>query len=156
MNEKRTPIGKFIHTTWGNLNIRCANGKYRQITSKNACYDNVFIMFSRDEFKEWCYNNENLILSLQKPSIDRIDKNKNYTLENIQVIELTYNIAKDKISFINGYGICWKCKEKKEITNFVDDKRRLYTGKTTICRDCERARCRDKNKRKSQIKGQTI
>lgn len=48
MPGTRTPIGKFIHTSWTNLNIRAGNGKYRHLktTDKNKCYDNIFIIFS--------------------------------------------------------------------------------------------------------------
>lgn len=35
MSNKRTPIGKFIHYSWTNLNIRC--GKYRHLQTKNKC-----------------------------------------------------------------------------------------------------------------------
>lgn len=102
--EKRTPIGKFIHTTWLNLNTRC--GKYTHLQTKEKCktYESIKLEFSRIEFKEWCLKHENEILSLNRPSIDRLDSNGNYSLENIQVIELSENIKKRRRhnAYLNG------------------------------------------------------
>lgn len=101
---KRTPIGKFIHSTWANLNIRA--GKYRHLRteSKCKCYDTIKIEFNRNEFKDWCLKNQSNILSCTRPSIDRIDVNGHYTLENIRVIELFDNISckRPGNNFING------------------------------------------------------
>ena len=145
MSNKRTPIGKFIHTTWGNLQLRCANGKYRQDTHKNVCYRNILLCIEREEFKQWCLDREKEILSFNRPSIDRIDKDQHYTFDNIQVIELAENIAKEKLKFKDGFGICFRCKHSKPISEFVKDKRRQMTGRSNICLGCERIRCREKN-----------
>jgi len=141
MRDKRTTIGRFIHSTWTNLNIRCANGIYRNLRTvrKCLCYDGVLILFSRDEFKNWCHLNKNLIETLDHPSIDRIDNNKNYTLENIQISDLSHNIRKDKTVFIGGYGVCSLCKEKKVEDDFCVDKRR-FVGRGTICKMCDSKR----------------
>ena len=125
--EKRTPLGRFIHTTWTNLNIRCSNGKYYHLRTKEKCksYDDILICFTREEFKNFCYLNKNVILNLERPSLDRIDNNKNYSLDNVRIIELKYNIRKDKTVFKNGFGICSMCKQKKIESDFCKDKRRL-------------------------------
>lgn len=96
MSKKRTPMGKFIHTKWTNLNIRAGKYRHLQNKDKNKAYQNITVEFTRLEFKEWCYHNEELILSMKRPSIDRIDSSKNYSLDNIQIIELTENISKKK------------------------------------------------------------
>lgn len=104
MSDKRTPIGKFIHTSWINMNIRC--GKYKHLQTKNKCkvYSNITIEMTRDEYKKWCIENKELILSLVRPSLDRIDSNKNYSIDNIQIIELDENIKKKKAgtAYLNG------------------------------------------------------
>lgn len=104
MLEKRKPISKFIKTTWLSMNIRA--GKYRHLSNnkKNKAYNNINIYFSRDEFKTWCLNQELYILSLKRPSIDRIDSSKHYSLDNIQVIELALNIKKKRPGsrYLNG------------------------------------------------------
>lgn len=97
-------IMKFIKTTWTNINIRC--GKYKHLQTKEKCliYKNIKIEFSRLEFKNWCLKNEKEILLLKRPSINRIDSNKNYSLNNIEIIELEDNIRQKKPgnSFLNG------------------------------------------------------
>lgn len=92
MSHARTVIGKFIHSTWTGLNMRCGKYKHHQTESKCRNYKNISIEFTRDEFKTWCYENKDLIETLTKPSLDRIDSDDNYTLSNIRIIELSENI----------------------------------------------------------------
>jgi hypothetical protein len=83
------------------------------------------------------------ILSLHRPSIDRKNSIENYSLENIQVIELATNIRKDKTVFIDGKGICCRCHESKFENEFTTDKRRA-NGKSSICLLCENLRTKEK------------
>lgn len=64
MPEKRTPIGKFIKSSWTNLNIRCGKYKHLQTYDKCKSYKNINIKFTRDEYKQWCLNNKENILLL--------------------------------------------------------------------------------------------
>lgn len=106
VGKTRTPIGKFIHTKWTGMNMRA--GKYKhhsnKFSNKHKCYENITIEFTQPEFKQWCLEREKEILSLIKPSIDRIDNQQNYTLDNIQVIELSDNIKKRRKgnTYVNG------------------------------------------------------
>ncbi|MGL5078377.1 MAG: hypothetical protein ACRDBG_21470 [Waterburya sp.] len=104
MTEKQKVISKFIDTSWTNMNIRA--GKYRHLQTKSKCknYNNITITFDRNEYKNWCLLRSKDILSLKRPSIDRIDSKKNYDLDNIQIIELRDNIAKKRIGnrYLNG------------------------------------------------------
>lgn len=102
MGNKRTPIGKFIHTSWVNINLRV--GKYRDSKAKNLCYKSIYLEFNQKQYKEWCLLNEKHILSLNRPSVDRIDSSLNYTLDNIQIIELSENCKKKRLGnkYING------------------------------------------------------
>lgn len=107
MSEKRKPISKFIRSSWVSMNIRA--GKYKHLQTEyqkhaNECYKDISIEFTREEYKEWCLNQESYILSLSRPSVDRLDSSKNYSLDNIQIIELSDNISKKK------YGNRWKNK----------------------------------------------
>jgi hypothetical protein len=54
MNNGRTPIGAFIHSYWGNMNIRA--GKYRHHKTIDKCktYENVNIAFTQQEYKNFC------------------------------------------------------------------------------------------------------
>lgn len=96
MGHERTPINKFVKTSWTNLNIRC--GKYKHLQTVNKCkvYQDKTVEFTREEYKEWCYNQKDYILSLERPSLDRIDSNGNYTLTNIRIIELIKNIQRKR------------------------------------------------------------
>jgi hypothetical protein len=138
---ERTRVGKFIHTTWTNLNIRC--GKYKHLQTREKCkhYDKIKIGFSQPEFKSWCWENKDLIENLNRPSLDRIDSKLNYTLENIQIIELAENIRKDKTVFFDGKGRCYVCKNIKLEEEFDVDKRR-FNGRTSRCKECRRSQRR--------------
>lgn len=101
----RTPaaiIEKFVNQRWSNINFRCS--KKGQAYGKNKCYQGISVEFSKEEFKAWCLKQKSNILSLKKPSIDRIDSSKNYSLENIRVIELKDNISRKRYggTYVNG------------------------------------------------------
>lgn len=93
---KRTEIGYFIHKSWTNMNLRAGKYKYLTSTPKNKCYSNVNVNITREEYKQLCIKNKDLILSLKRPSVDRIDSFKDYTLNNIRFIELSDNIKLKK------------------------------------------------------------
>lgn len=100
----RSKLGAFIHSSWTNLNIRA--GKYKHLQTKSKCqtYANICLEFTLSEYKNWCYKNKEIIFSLKRPSLDRIDLLKNYSLDNIQIIELSDNIRKKRpgSAYLNG------------------------------------------------------
>lgn len=149
MSNKRSPIGRIIHTVWNNLNVRCINGVYKDkdasALTRNRLYNDVRIDMTRVAFKNYCISNSDYILGLSRPSIDRKDNSKHYAIDNIQFIELVDNIRKDKIKAKNGVCICYSCKEEKPIVEFIKDSRRI-NGYSTICKVCERLRCKNKYK----------
>lgn len=104
MSEKRTKIGRFIHSSWINMNIRCGKYKHLQTPRKNKVYQNIKIEFDQPKYKEWCYKNQEIIEKLERPSINRKDSNKNYSIDNIEVIELKQNIRQKRFgcSYLNG------------------------------------------------------
>jgi hypothetical protein len=140
-SNKRTVVGNFIHSVWTSLNLRCANGKYRQLTKKNTSYEKVNIEFSRIEFKQWCLEREVEIQALVRPSIDRKNKELGYTLENIQVMELAENIRKDKTVFYENSGRCRCCKEVKQLEDFARSNR-TQNGREATCKRCDSLRKR--------------
>ena len=106
--DKRTPLGKFIHNSWTSMNIRCGKYKKHSNKNKNKCYKNIKIVISREDYKKLCYKNQDIILSLKRPSVDRIDSNSHYSINNIQFIELEDNIRKKKVGnkyITNSFGI---------------------------------------------------
>lgn len=151
MSNKGTQVGRFIKSTWTNVNIRC--GKYKHLQTKSKCktYINIQIEFTRQEYKEWCMERQEIILKLDRPSLDRIDKNKNYRLDNIQIIELSENIVKDKTVFTGTEGVCRRCKQRKPISEFIVCKR-ISIGYASTCKVCETIRCRIKDKGRKRVR----
>ncbi len=119
MAVQRTFMGYFVSRKWSNMNIRC--GKYKHLQTKDKCatYSNISIEFTRAEFKDWCYKNEGLIRSLKRPSIDRIDSSKNYSFDNMRIIELEENIKhkEDKHGYSKGKKFCGKKRGAYETKN---------------------------------------
>lgn len=115
----RTPRGHWRHrfatsevydwtmNKWNTINQRTVNGQYvRELASsinpQHMSYlkKGIRIEISKEDFFDYCSDNEQKILEMmvngQRPSIDRIDIEKDYTLENIQVIPLMKNLTKDR------------------------------------------------------------
>lgn len=150
--RRKGSLAWIIHQTWTNLNVRCGgNGKYYRESRRNHCYANVYIRFTKVEFREWCTVRASTIMGLQRPSIDRIDSNLDYTLDNIQFIELADNIAKEKLTIHPelGYGICSTCANTKPIEVFCRSSR-ARTGYINRCKPCYNAdRLRRAHKQRS-------
>ena len=94
-----------IKNRWTNLNLRCVNGIYAnapsvKYTSQIKYYHNkgITLNMTKDEFVAWMYLmkpvHESIIAKGEKSSIDRIDENKGYSIDNIQMISLHENIEK--------------------------------------------------------------
>ena len=103
---------------------------------KDECYKNIYVEVSKDDFVKWFMSKD-----FKGCSVDRIDKSKNYTLDNMQVISLAENIRKDKVKEQNGFCECYRCKQVKPVREFAKDKRRS-TGHSTICKKCDSERKR--------------
>jgi len=140
LNIETKKINRFIKSKWTNMNIRA--GKYRHLQTKDKClhYNGINILFNREEFSKWCFTQKDLILKLMRPSIDRIDNLKDYTFDNLQIIELTLNIGKEKLKHINGYCVCSCCNIKKPTEDYSKDSRRKIIGRNTICKICDNKR----------------
>ena len=106
---------------------------------RNKCYIGVELHVDKEDFIQWFSK-----LDFYKSSVDRIDKTKHYTLSNMQVIPMIINNTKDRLIAKEGKTRCYVCKETKILEEFVVDKRVLSTGRSTLCKDCDRIRCRDK------------
>ena len=98
---------------------------------KNRNYEGVKMLIDKDEFVEWFMAND-----FEGASVDRIDKNKDYSMDNIQLIPLDENIRKDKVKGKNGVCECYMCKQVKPLELFAKDKRRK-NGHSTICKSCD-------------------
>ena len=92
----------------------------------------------QEDFIKWFMEND-----FEGASVDRIDKTKDYSLDNIQLLPLEENIRKDKVKAKNGVCQCYVCKEIKPLSLFVTDKRRK-NGHATICKGCDNKRRRRK------------
>lgn len=103
---------------------------------KNSCYKNVKVLIDKETFVKWFMEND-----FKGCSVDRIDKTKDYSIDNIQMIPLDENIRKDKVKARNGFCECYRCKQTKPLEFFAKDKRRK-NGHSTVCKECDNARRR--------------
>lgn len=101
---------------------------------KNSCYQSVQMLIDKESFVAWFMQND-----FPGASVDRIDKTKDYSIDNIQLIPLGDNIRKDKVKAKDGMCVCCICKETKPLEMFAKDKMRK-NGHTTICKQCDSAR----------------
>jgi len=106
-------------------------------TSRNRSYASVEVRVSREDFIAWFMAND-----FEGCSVDRINNHGHYELSNMQLIPLQWNNAKDKLKHINGVCVCYSCKQEKPSDQFVRDKRRVFTGRSTICKQCDSKRAK--------------
>lgn len=110
-----------------------------QNNKKNHSYQDKKVCMTRVDFINWGMLQN--IDNLKQPSIDRIDSDKDYSFDNIRFIEIVNN--KRRSVFTQTDGICYKCKKKLPIENFVKSKC-TTNGRTSICRPCESKRKKNK------------
>ena len=101
--SETTLIKRRTKSVWTLLNLRCSNGKYHNMRTKDKCkvYENILLFFSRDELEKFITDNWEYIKNLNRPSIDRIDSSGHYSLENIRFIELIDNIRRKRYNRYN-------------------------------------------------------
>lgn len=95
------PLNKFIRATWGNLNKRTVNGSCPDTSSpgtRRYLERGIRLEFTREEFVVWCAAQRTSILSMDRPSIDRIDSTGHYRLENIRIVPLHVNMAQGRLT----------------------------------------------------------
>lgn len=107
--------------------------------SRNKNYEGVELLVNLEEFIEWFSKND-----YEGCSVDRIDKDGNYELSNMQIIPTWANCGKDKLRIIDRKKECRACKEYKSFEDMVKSKRNLLTGLDDICRSCERVRAKSR------------
>ena len=94
-------LAYFKRSSWNNINSRTINGSCADSTNpKNKAYfeKGVKLTMTKNSFYRFCDENENTIMKIYKsgeiPTVDRIDSNKNYHINNIQIMSLKDNIIK--------------------------------------------------------------
>jgi hypothetical protein len=84
---------------WGNIQKRTINSG-KKCTDKYYEKKNRLLLMSKDAFYSWLELQRPLIENIYSngkiPSIDRINNNGNYSIDNIQILELIENIKKGK------------------------------------------------------------
>lgn len=102
---------------------------------KNRGYVGVELRVDKETFVAWFMERD-----FKGCSVDRIDVSGHYELENMQVVSLAWNIARDKLKHVDGFCVCYACGQSKPSEAFAVDKRRLHTGRSTICKSCDGSR----------------
>ncbi len=107
---------------------------------RNRNYHGVKMLIDKETFVDWFMAND-----FEGASVDRIDKTKDYSIDNIQMIPLCENKVKDRFKEKDGRCECYMCNEVKPIELFALDKRRK-NGHSTICKRCDVKRKKSKHR----------
>lgn len=103
--KTRNPYENLIRNRWNSINQRTVNGKYTTSPSAVSCPQlksyrekGIMLEMSFEGFRAWMLANETLhneiVATGDKSSIDRIDDDLGYSLDNIALISLHSNIEK--------------------------------------------------------------
>jgi hypothetical protein len=86
MNKQINTPKRFTNHRWHKMRERIAT---------ISCYKNISIEMTKDEFRNWVESQWTNITELyaqgRRASIDRIDSSKNYSLDNIQIMDAYLN-----------------------------------------------------------------
>lgn len=81
--------------SWRNINNRSVNGSNFQDRYRSYKKKNIQVLMSKDDFYNWCDNHAEEILYLYRdgktPTVDRINSDGNYEIENIRVLDKDLN-----------------------------------------------------------------
>lgn len=91
--RKRGTLEYFKCNTWNNIRKRVVNGKPNP-RNKSYIRKGIELRMSKEQFYNWCDTHKEKVLTMKKPSIDRLDSNGHYELANIQILEHSDNLAK--------------------------------------------------------------
>lgn len=114
---------------------------------RNKNYKNIKLLVSKEDFVKWFMGRD-----FEGCSVDRVDVNGHYELSNMQVIPNWVNNGKDRVKAKNGSCACYSCKAIKPLSEFAADKRRKFTGKSTICKKCDSLRIKNISKEDHDIR----
>lgn len=102
-NNSISEYERIIKNRWASINQRSVNGAYAnepsvQATPQHISYKkrNIMLEMTKEEFYAWMYSVEHIhneiVARGDKSSIDRIDSNRGYSLDNIRMVALHKNI----------------------------------------------------------------
>lgn len=107
-NKKYTdPVYYFTEQNWKTLNQKCVNGRYCNSESvrnspqmQSYHKQNIELHITKEQLYQFWKDNESKVREImakgQTPTIDRINDNGHYSLDNIQILSLTDNIHKSR------------------------------------------------------------
>lgn len=133
-----TPKGKAI-TAWQSILKRAENRN-----GSNRTYATVKVQITRKEFMAWAvpaFTEWMKANPEQVPSVNRIDDNQGYILENLEVIEWGENSRRrpwnKNVHAPKGYAWCSRCGQYLECHLFRSAVE-MANGLASSCRECER------------------
>jgi hypothetical protein len=127
LNKARTrgTIEYFKVVSWNSMNRRTINGSnpdYKNINTINYLKKGIALDFSKKEYYDWCESQRDIIEKIytesRTPSIDRVNPDKNYSLDNVRILPFDMNNRR----FVPIYGFDKKNNIKIEFSSIAEYK----------------------------------
>jgi hypothetical protein len=111
----------------------------RNRIKRDKFYKKYETSFNAEQFINWGLKNRPV--GLKKPSIDRIDNNKGYSLDNIRWLEISDNLRRQTQDMVEeGYRRCPKCKKIYPATPQYFNKKINKPSKHGVDGKCKKCR----------------
>lgn len=134
-------VKKYQSTIKGKASVMWNDIKKR--VNREARYKNILLQIKRDDFIQWVspkleeWVKSKPLRGRDGASIDRIDNNGHYSLDNIQLISYRDNCKKQgkRYKTPDGFHWCSRCQDYLLEVKF--------SSKTAqVCRECNKAKCK--------------
>ena len=128
--------GKYCFRCWAGVKWTSIMQRVQNKNGNNLYYENMPVTFTRKELIEWVLNNpppEHLTI----PSIDRVNNDEGYSLDNIRWLERNINSSTTQRDIPLSHKHCPSCDNTYPLSEFYTNNHHCGRKRQSYCRRCK-------------------